>query len=156
MMIGTIQAARLLKICTQRVRQLLYQGRIVGAKKIGRFWQIPIFNGMPKVKAGKRGPKGTWRKRLSSSETLIHVNSQKIKSNSNNGTCEPVILVRSGSQKIEAHHVIIHGSCEVIYSPDDALGSGAKVWVRVDSDVVVIPSLFADMTQCESSEPSYV
>ncbi len=155
-MIGTTQAARLLKICTQRVRQLLYEGRIVGAKKIGKFWQIPTFKGMPKIKVGKRGPKGTWRKRLSSSPTLIHVNSQKIKSNSNNGTNEPVILVRSGLQKIEAHHVRINGSCEVIYSPDDSLACGAKVWVRVDSDVVVIPSIFADMTQLESSELSYV
>ncbi|MEO1431693.1 MAG: hypothetical protein AAFV71_22060 [Cyanobacteria bacterium J06633_8] len=72
-MVGTTQAARLLKICTQRVRQLLYEARIVGAKKVGRFWQIPTFNGMPKIKIGKRGPKGTWRKRLSSAPTLIYV-----------------------------------------------------------------------------------
>lgn len=142
-MIGTTQAARLLKICTQRVRQLLYEGRIIGAKKIGRFWNIPTFSGMPKIKEGKRGPKGTWRKRLSSTPTLIHVNSQKIKSNHNNGSQEPVILVRSGSRKIEAHNVKINGSCEVIYSPDDSLDSGAKVWIEVDSDVVVEPSVFA-------------
>lgn len=140
--IGTTQAARLLKICTQRVRQLLYEGRIIGAKKIGRFWNIPTFSGMPKIKEGKRGPKGTWRKRLSSTSTLIHVNSHKIKSN-NNKTCEPVILVRSGSRKIEAHHVIINGGCEVIYTPDDCLDCGAKVFIQVDSDVVVKPSVFA-------------
>ncbi len=104
-MIGTTQAARLLKICTQRVRQLLYEARIVGAEKVGRFWQIPTFNGMPKIKIGKRGPKGTWRKRLSSVPTLIHVNSQKIKTNNNSDSYEPVILIRSGSQKIEAHNV---------------------------------------------------
>jgi hypothetical protein len=145
-MIGTTQAARLLKICTQRVRQLLYEARIVGAEKVGRFWQIPTFNGMPKIKIGKRGPKGTWRKRLSSTSTLIHVNSQKIKSNNSSGSQEPVILVRSGSQKIEAHHVKINGSCEVIYTPDDSLGCGAKVFIQVDPDVVAKPSVFANMT----------
>ncbi|AFY53425.1 hypothetical protein Riv7116_0842 [Rivularia sp. PCC 7116] len=145
-MVGTTQAAQLLKICAQRVRQLLYEGRIVGAKKVGRFWQIPLFKGMPKVKVGKRGPKGTWRKRLSSIPTLIHVNSHKIRSNSNNGTNEPVIVVRSGSRKIEAHHVKINGSCEVIYSRDRPLDCGAKVLIQVDSDVVVKPCVFADMS----------
>ncbi len=145
-MIGTTQAARLLKICTQRVRQLLYEGRIIGAKKVGRFWQIPTFKGMPKIEEGKRGPKGTWRKRLSSTPTFIHVNTHKIRANKNNGTFEPVILVKSGSQKIEAHHVKINGICEVIYSPDDLLNCGAKVLIRVDSDVVVKPSVFANMT----------
>lgn len=146
MMIGTTQAARLLKICTQRVRQLLYEGRIVGAKKVGRFWQIPVFKGMPKIKVGKRGPKGTWRKRLSSALTRIHVNSQKIKSNNNNGTYEPVIVVRSGSEKIEAHHVKINGSCEVVYRPYHPLDCGSKLWIEVDSDVIVVPCAFSDMS----------
>ena len=145
-MIGTTEAARLLKICAQRVRQLLYEGRIIGAKKVGRFWQIPIFKGMPKIKAGKRGPKGTWRKRISSALTRIHVNSHKIRSNNKNATNEPVILVRSGSQKIEVHHVEIQGSCEVVYRPHHPLDCGSKLWIEVNSDVVVIPSLFADMS----------
>ena len=146
MMIGTAEAARLLKICVQRVRELIYESRIVGAKKVGRFWQIPIFNGMPKIKIGKRGPKATWRKRLSSALTRIHVNSHKIKSNSSNGTYEPVITLRSGSHKIEAHHVIINGSCEVVYRPEHPLDCGSKLWIEVDSDVVVKPCIFADMT----------
>ena len=59
--VGTTEAARLLSICTQRVRCLLKEGRIVGAEKVGRFWQIPLFNGIPIVNKGSRGPKGTWR-----------------------------------------------------------------------------------------------
>ncbi|MEA5599404.1 helix-turn-helix domain-containing protein, partial [Rivularia sp. UHCC 0363] len=142
---GSLKAARLLKICTQRVRQLLYEGRIVGAKKVGRFWRIPVFKGMPKIEEGKRGPKGTWRKRLSSPPTFIHVNSHKIKANNKHGTNEPVIIVKSGSEEIHAHNVKINGSCEVIYSPNDALPSGAMVWIAVNSDVVVKPYIFADM-----------
>ncbi|NEP36908.1 MULTISPECIES: helix-turn-helix domain-containing protein, partial [unclassified Moorena] len=40
--VGTTQAAFLLGICVQRVRQLLKNGRIKGAQKVGRFWQIPL------------------------------------------------------------------------------------------------------------------
>lgn len=61
-MVGTVEAAYLLGISCQRVRQLLKAGRIVGALKVGRFWQIPLFDGMPKVEKMERGTKGTWRK----------------------------------------------------------------------------------------------
>ena len=142
-MVGTTQAARLLKICNQRVRQLLYEGRILGAKKISGFWNIPIFSGMPKIKEGKRGPKGTWRKRLSLKQTFIHINTHTIRANHNNGTYDPVILVKSGRHKIEAHHVRINGPCDIIYSVDCSLGCGARVWVAADSDVVVEASVFA-------------
>ncbi|MBE9213817.1 helix-turn-helix domain-containing protein [Plectonema cf. radiosum LEGE 06105] len=145
-MIGTIEAARLLKICTQRVRQLLYEGRIVGAKKVGKFWQIPLINQMPKVIEGKRGPKGTWRKRVSSALTRIHVNSHKIRSN-NHGTKEPVIIIRSGSEKIYAHGVQINGSCNLIYRPEKPLDCGATLWIEVEPDVVVKPFIFANMTR---------
>lgn len=47
--IGTTKAAYLLGICHQRVRQLLSEGRIKEAAKVGRFWQIPLFKGMPQV-----------------------------------------------------------------------------------------------------------
>ena len=71
---------------------------------------------------------------------------QKIKSNNGSSSYEPVILIRSGSQKIEAHSVTIDGRCEVVYRPDSPLDSGAKVWIEVDPDVVVKPSVFANMT----------
>ncbi|MCJ8283129.1 MAG: helix-turn-helix domain-containing protein [Rivularia sp. ALOHA_DT_140] len=47
--VGTREAAKLLRICTQRVLQLIYEGRIKGAKKVGRFWQIPIYGKKPRV-----------------------------------------------------------------------------------------------------------
>ena len=144
-MIGTTEAARLLQICAQRVRQLLYEGRIVGAKKIGRFWQIPLFNGMPKVKKGSRGPKGTWRKRISNALTLIHVNQKKIRSNTKNGTSEPVIIIRSGSKYVYANDVEIHGSCRIVYRPHSKLNCGARLWIEVEPGVWVEPFTFADM-----------
>jgi hypothetical protein len=49
MFVGTTEATSRLGICTQRVRQLLKAGRIVGAQKVGRFWQIPLRNGMPVI-----------------------------------------------------------------------------------------------------------
>ena len=143
--VGTTQAARLLKICNQRVRQLLYEGRIIGAKKVSGFWNIPIFSGMPKIKEGKRGPKGTWRKRLSSKQTFIHINTHTIRANKKKGTYDPVILVKSGSHKIEAHQVKINGPCENFYSVNGGLGCKAKAWVAVDTDVMVEASIFAQV-----------
>jgi hypothetical protein len=58
MLVGTVQAAYLLGICCQRLRQLLKEERIQGAKKVGRFWQIPLFRGMPKMKKRGKGERG--------------------------------------------------------------------------------------------------
>ena len=145
-MIGTTEASRLLKICVQRVRELIYEGRIIGAEKVGRFWKIPLFNGMPKITEGTRGPKGTWRKRISTALTKIHVNQQAIRSNQKNGTKEPTVMVKSGSKNIRAHNVQINGSCEVVYRPENPLSCGAKVWIEVEPNVVVETFTFADMT----------
>ncbi len=139
MMIGTVEAAHLLKVCVQRVRRLLKEGRIIGAKKVGRFWQIPLSNGIPKVTEGSRGPKGTWRKRTPQALTLIHVNQHRIRSNSNNATNIPVIKVISGNYTRYYHDLEITGSCKVVYRPNNGLGCGAKVWIEVKPDVIVKP-----------------
>ena len=89
----------LLGICCQRLRQLLKEKRIRGAKKVGRFWQIPLFGGMPKVKAGSRGPQGTWRKRLRQASTCIHINKRKLESNSKYNQREPIIAIRNGDRE---------------------------------------------------------
>ena len=146
-MIGTTQAARLLSICTQRVRCLLKEGRIVGAEKVGRFWQIPLFNGIPKVIKGSRGPKSTWRKRASTALTHITVNQHVIRSNKKNEENEPVVRVQQGSRTGYCHEVEITGKCRIIYSPYNPLGCGARVWIEVESDVAVKPFIYADMSQ---------
>ncbi|MGB3512339.1 MAG: DNA-binding protein, partial [Microcoleaceae cyanobacterium] len=59
----TTQAAFLLNISTGRLRFLLNKGRVIGARKVKRFWQIPLnHRGMPEIKPGRRGPQPTWNK----------------------------------------------------------------------------------------------
>ncbi|MEM9927550.1 MAG: DNA-binding protein [Cyanobacteria bacterium P01_D01_bin.50] len=146
-MIGTRLAARLLKVCTQRVRQLLKEGRIVGGKKVGRFWQIPLFNGIPKITEGNRGPKGTWRKRVSKALTRITVNQHVIKSNKKNQKNEPVVRIQQGNRVDYCHEIEITGKCRVVYSPNKPLSCGAKVWIEVESDVIIKPFIYSEITE---------
>ena len=88
-LIGTTEAAFLLNISAVRLRQLLQQGRVIGAYKQGRRWVIPLTKGMPKIKPGSRGPKGTWGKRPRTAETRIHINRKVFADNRANGTNEP-------------------------------------------------------------------
>ncbi|MGF1672877.1 MAG: helix-turn-helix domain-containing protein [Rivularia sp. (in: cyanobacteria)] len=136
-MIGTTQAAKLLKICTQRVRRLLKEGRIKGARKDGRFWQIPLFNGKPKVTKGRRGPKPNWRKRTSKALTRICVNQHYIRSNRKHGTNNPVVRVESGKSVRYYHDVEIAGNCRVVYRPNNPLSCGAQLWIEVAEGVMV-------------------
>ena len=63
MFVGTTEAANALGVKPQRVRLLLKQGRIQGAKKVGKVWIIPLYKGMPRISKGKRGPKPRWQSR---------------------------------------------------------------------------------------------
>ncbi|NEP00385.1 MAG: helix-turn-helix domain-containing protein [Symploca sp. SIO2E9] len=60
MFVSSTQAAHLMGISPRRIRQLLSQGRIQGALKIGKFWIIPLVEGMPQVREGTRGPQASW------------------------------------------------------------------------------------------------
>ena len=142
--VGTIKAASLLKICPQRVRQLLSEGRIEGAFKDGRFWKIPLYNEMPKIIPGTRGPKGKWRKQRQEVPTRIHVNGNRIKNNINKQHLEPVITIRQGSShKIYCDEVEINGPCKVTYSPHKSMAGGAKVWIEVAPEIPIIHKNFA-------------
>jgi len=70
MFAGTTEAAKLLGISTQRVPMLLKQGRIQGARKIARIWVIPLYKGMPRVTAAKRGPQPRWQSRVSKGRSV--------------------------------------------------------------------------------------
>jgi hypothetical protein len=142
MFVSSTQAASLLGICPQRVRQLLKAGRIVGAKKVGRFWEIPLFGGIPVVTAGSRGPDGTWRKRLQEANTIIHVFKQQFESNKKYKTCEPVIIVRQGSRVTHCHEVDINGPSRLVYRPFQNTSFGAKLWIEAEPDVEVITRCF--------------
>ena len=141
MMVGTEEAAKLLRICIQRVRQLIYEGRIKGAKKVGRFWKIPLYGKKPKVKKGSRGPKGNWTSRTRT-ETIIHVNQPRIRSNRKYGKNQPVIRVQRGSKVRHYHEVEVEGRCFVV-SQKKPLSCGASVYLKVEPYVKV--------TNCSSS-----
>ena len=82
------------------------------------------------------------------SKKIIHVNQHKIKSNHKTGDREPVLTVkthkrkRTGegynkthSQNDYCHEVEIDGPCKVIYSPDNPLPCGARVWIETEGQV---------------------
>jgi len=153
MIVGTTVAAQLLNISTARLRVLLLTGRVEGAYKTGKMWLMPLFNGKPIIKPGKRGPDPRWRNSRKPAKTIIHVNSQRIRSNQTKQERQPVITVkRSGSRSgtgasepgtktsqtnIYGHEVEIPGGCRVVYRPDRPK-CGAKVWIETRYDVKVI------------------
>ena len=132
------KAAYLLGISRQRVQQLLYGGRIKGAFKEGRFWQIPLLeHEMPQVIPAERGRKGTWRKRPQRATTYIHVNKHKIRENYYKTEKEPVICVREGIKERYCDKVeILGGLCTVVYDPDHPKPCGATVWVEIDPQIL--------------------
>ena len=77
----TTEAASLLGISSRRLRQLLEKGRVRGAYKSGKFWIIPLFNNLPQITKGSRGPKGKWRTNRAPAIAKINVNRNHIGSN---------------------------------------------------------------------------
>lgn len=71
MIVGTTEAAKILNISTGRLRMLLIAGRVQGAYKTGRIWLIPLFNGKPIIKPGKRGPAPRWRNPRQPTKTIV-------------------------------------------------------------------------------------
>lgn len=143
--VGTTGAAFLLNISVSRVKVLLQQDRIKGARKEGRVWKIPLIKGIPQVNPRGRGLRGTWRRRRSQQSTMIHINKPQIDRNRKRKTKEPVITIRQGSRKTYCHLAEIKGSCRVVYQPDNPLPCGATVWIEVVPDTVVIPQLMTPM-----------
>ncbi|MEB3282816.1 MAG: DNA-binding protein, partial [Lyngbya sp.] len=96
MIVGTTEAARILKISTARLRVLLSAGRVEGAYKTGKMWLIPLFNGEPLIKRGTRGPAPRWCNPRKLPKTIVHVNSQRIRQNQKHQEQLPVITVKTG------------------------------------------------------------
>ncbi|MGL5874712.1 MAG: DNA-binding protein [Xenococcaceae cyanobacterium] len=131
--VQTTKASSLLKICPQRVRQLLKQGRIKGAfKDKGGFWQIPLYWGVPQVIPANRGLEGTWKKRFSKKTTFIHVIQSRLRHNRKYGTKDPVITIREGDRQIYCHEAAIEGNCRIVYQPHKPLDCGAILWIELE------------------------
>ncbi len=69
-------------------------------------------------------------------KTRIHVNQHRIKANAKNGTCDPVLTVKTYKSNDYAHEVIVSGPCRVVYRPDAPLPCGARVWIETDSETI--------------------
>lgn len=72
---------------------------------------------------------------------IIHVNQHKIRSNTKNGTDEPVLTVKTYKENKYAHEAIIKTKdgkeiAKVIYSTHKPLSCGARVWIELDTDDV--------------------
>lgn len=71
-------------------------------------------------------------------KTRIHVNQHVIKRNAKAGESEPVLTVKQGRKNTYAHEVEILGPSRVVYSPENPLSCGARVWVETESEVVFV------------------
>ena len=81
---------------------------------------------------------------------IIHVNMHKIRSNHKSGDRVPVLTVKSHGEKPKGgfykphksndycHEAIVEGPCKVIYSPDNPLSCGARVWIETESEVICV------------------
>ncbi len=69
MIVGTTEAAQILKISTARLRTLLMSGRVEGAYKTGKIWLMPLVNGKPIIRRGTRGPAPRWGNPSTSTKT---------------------------------------------------------------------------------------
>ena len=76
----------------------------------------------------------------------IHINQHKIRSNNKALSAgakgydelEPVITCKTYKSNDYGFEAVISGESRVIYSPNNPLPCGAKVWIETDSEVIVI------------------
>ncbi|MEB3281079.1 MAG: DNA-binding protein [Lyngbya sp.] len=138
MIVGTTEAARILKISTARLRVLLIAGRVQGAYKTGKMWLIPLVKGEPIIERGTRGPAPRWCNLKKPAKKIVHVNSHRIRQNQKHQEQLPVITVKTRNTNTYGHIVEIPGGCRVVYRPDKPLPCGARVWIETFYDVNVV------------------
>ena len=68
----------------------------------------------------------------------IHINQHKIRRNTKTGEREPVITVKTYKSNEYATDVTIDGPSKLVYSPDQPLSCGAKVWIEAEYEDVVL------------------
>ena len=144
----TTQAAFLLNISTGRLRELLNQGRVVGAYKVRRLWMIPLNSrGMPEIKRGRRGPEGSWNKLQRKANTVVHVLRKTIDYNRDYGTAYPAVAVKVGDKKDYCHALKINGPCQIVYQPHQpnrSQAGGARLWIEIEPQHIVERVYFCD------------
>jgi hypothetical protein len=71
-------------------------------------------------------------------KTVIHVNQHVIKANAKTGARDPVLTIKTYKETKYAHQVNIDGPSKIVYSPDNPLSCGAKVWIETYAKVEVV------------------
>jgi hypothetical protein len=76
-------------------------------------------------------------------KTIIHVNQHIIKANNKNGANDPVLTVKTYKSNDYAHEAIIRDDngkevARIVYSPEDPLSCGARVWIETKNNVDVV------------------
>ena len=136
---STKEVAKLLEVSDRRVRQLLDKERILGAKKIGGVWIIPLYGGMPVIERRHKGPKARWVAKAEQRPPLmcIHVNQHFLRYNANHLDEEPVpifAIEKEGDpkNKVYSKTVVFHGLSKLVHKPDPKCGlkCGAKAWIQ--------------------------
>jgi hypothetical protein len=70
-------------------------------------------------------------------KTIIHVNQHNVKANAK-GAGLPVLTVKTYKSNTKCNAVEIQGPSKVVYSPNDPLSCGAKVWIETQSEVTCV------------------
>lgn len=73
----------------------------------------------------------------------IHVNQHNIRANGKDGGDRPVITAKTYKSNSYGHELVIYDDsgkevARLIYSPEDPLSCGAKVWLESTNKVVVV------------------
>ena len=141
----TREASFLLGISRQRLLVLLAQGRVKGADKKGRFWEIPVSkSGMPVIIPARRGPKGIWHKQETKVPQMIHVNQHNIRDNIGKPPeeKEPVVSVKHNERNDYGYDLYISGPCHIVYRPYNPAKCGAHVWINTYDPVQFVDTEF--------------
>lgn len=68
----------------------------------------------------------------------IHVNQHVIRANRRDGADEPPLSVKTYKANFRAHDVAIAGPSRVVYSPNEPLSCGARVWIETSAPVSIV------------------
>ncbi|NEP28840.1 DNA-binding protein, partial [Moorena sp. SIO3I6] len=111
----------------------------------GKFWIIPLFNHLPQITKGSRGPKGKWRTSRPPALAKINVNRNHIGSNIKKSPQDrkPVISVKRSGTNLYGNEVEILGPCKIVYNPDNPLDCGARLWIETFSDIHFVGGSFS-------------
>ena len=65
----------------------------------------------------------------------IHVNQHNIKANKKDGGNRPVLTVKTYKDNTTCNEVEILGPSRLVYSPENPLSCGARVWIETTAEV---------------------